>query len=203
MNKQSQIDVEVTTYFLSMPRPAENVAPELPEGVTLTHLQSKTPEYCQFLFLRVGGPFKWFSRMGWNYQQWEEHLSSDLVQIFVASIGGAPIGYFELNFEDSRESAELKFIGLFPSAIGKGYGKWLLNAAIFNSFDSYSSCQRLWLHTCSEDHPAALQNYLKRGFSLEKEETEWDSIPNFDSPLWLGDKFTRAYLQKYVKSNEK
>ena len=26
--------------------------------------------------------------------------------------------------------------------------------------------QRVWLHTCTEDHPAALPNYQKRGFRI-------------------------------------
>jgi len=30
--------------------------------------------------------------------------------------------------------------------------------------------ERLWLHTCTEDHPKALPNYLKAGFKIFKEE---------------------------------
>ena len=30
--------------------------------------------------------------------------------------------------------------------------------------------QRVWLHTCTLDHPAALGNYLARGFKVFKEE---------------------------------
>ena len=34
---------------------------------------------------------------------------------------------------------------------------------------SYGS-RRFWLHTCTKDHPAALPNYLKAGFTVYKEE---------------------------------
>ena len=30
---------------------------------------------------------------------------------------------------------------------------------------------RVWLHTCTLDHPAALPNYLGRGFRSVREET--------------------------------
>jgi hypothetical protein len=29
--------------------------------------------------------------------------------------------------------------------------------------------KRFWLHTCTNDHPAALPNYLKAGFAVYKE----------------------------------
>jgi hypothetical protein len=32
------------------------------------------------------------------------------------------------------------------------------------------TAHRVWLHTCSLDHPAALPNYMKRGFTLFKTE---------------------------------
>jgi len=30
--------------------------------------------------------------------------------------------------------------------------------------------KRVWLHTCTLDHPAALPNYQKAGFAIYKEE---------------------------------
>jgi hypothetical protein len=30
--------------------------------------------------------------------------------------------------------------------------------------------KRLWLHTCTDDHPGALANYTKGGFQVYKEE---------------------------------
>lgn len=203
MKNTHLLELDVTTYFLSMEKPSILKEPDTPENIKLTYLTHKTPEFCQFLFLRVGGPFRWYSRMGWNYQEWKAHLASELVHIYVAEVGGAPIGYFELIFDEAKQSAELKFIGLMPTAIGKGYGRWLLNTAIYKSFTTYDTCLKLWLHTCSEDHPSALQNYVKRGFVLEREETAKETIPNYNDALWLGGEFTSSYLTFFAKSNEK
>jgi len=46
----------------------------------------------------------------------------------------------------------------------KGLRKSALNKAW-----SYEP-NRIWLHTCTLDHPAALPNYLKAGFALFKQE---------------------------------
>jgi hypothetical protein len=32
--------------------------------------------------------------------------------------------------------------------------------------------RRVWVHTCTLDHPSALKNYQARGFSLYKTETQ-------------------------------
>jgi hypothetical protein len=35
----------------------------------------------------------------------------------------------------------------------------------------------VWVHTCTLDHPAALPNYLNRGFRPFKEETYTAEVP--------------------------
>jgi hypothetical protein len=37
--------------------------------------------------------------------------------------------------------------------------------------------RRVWLHTCTYDHPNALTNYLKSGFKVFKVEEKAESIP--------------------------
>lgn len=56
-----------------------------------------------------------------------------------------------------------------PEFIGQGLGKFFLRWAIERAW-GYAP-RRLWLHTCSLDHPAALPNYLKAGFAVFKETT--------------------------------
>jgi hypothetical protein len=49
-------------------------------------------------------------------------------------------------------------------------GRYFLQRAIDKAW-SYAP-RRFWLHTCTKDHPAALPNYLKAGFTIYKEETK-------------------------------
>jgi hypothetical protein len=46
--------------------------------------------------------------------------------------------------------------------------------------------QRVWVHTCTLDHPQALPNYLARGFQIFRVEEASEDLP--DEPLqpWPG-----------------
>jgi hypothetical protein len=54
----------------------------------------------------------------------------------------------------------------------------LLSRAVEEAWAMETS--RLWVHTCSLDHPGALANYLARGFKVFREETFPKRLP--DSP---------------------
>ena len=57
-----------------------------------------------------------------------------------------------------------------PEFIGQGLGKYFLQWAIDKAW-SYQPT-RLWLHTDTLDHPAALPNYQKAGFVIYREEVK-------------------------------
>ena len=46
--------------------------------------------------------------------------------------------------------------------------------------------KRVWLHTCTLDHPKALSNYLARGFEVFKEEDLEDEVPDGPVQPWPG-----------------
>ena len=55
-----------------------------------------------------------------------------------------------------------------PEFIGHGLGRFLLLWAIHTVWER--SPKRLWVHTCSLDHPGALVLYQKCGFKIYKTE---------------------------------
>ena len=59
--------------------------------------------------------------------------------------------------------------------IGHGLGTYFLQWTIDMAW-SYQP-RRLWLHTCTLDHPRALPNYVKAGFQLYKEELIIRDVP--------------------------
>ncbi len=61
-------------------------------------------------------------------------------------------------------SFEIAYFGLLPPYVGQGLGKYLLSEAAARAWTLQPS--RVWLHTSTLDHPAALPNYLARGFSI-------------------------------------
>ena len=63
---------------------------------------------------------------------------------------------------------EIAIFGIAPKFIGKGYGGALLTAALEEAWRGRPN--RVWLHTCTLDHHAALPNYLARGMTVYRVE---------------------------------
>ena len=76
-------------------------------------------------------------------------------------------------------SIELAYFGLMPEFIGKGLGKFFLNAMIDRAWAHKP--KRVWLHTCTLDHPQALAVYQRAGFTPYKQE-----VKIFDDPRTVG-----------------
>ena len=76
---------------------------------------------------------------------------------------GVPAGYVELDRRIEDEIGIACF-GFMPDFIGRGLGPALLGWA----FERAWSCEprRVWLHTCSLDHPKALAVYRRAGFEV-------------------------------------
>jgi ribosomal protein S18 acetylase RimI-like enzyme len=132
------------------------------------------PELNRFLYITVGAPWKWYMRVAWTYKQWQDYLTNPNIHTWVAYRDATPIGYFELELQPGKE-VEIAYFGLLPEFIGKGHGKALLQDAVRKAWELGGN--RVWLHTCSLDHPQALSNYLTRGFKVFKEEEFFDNIP--------------------------
>ena len=124
--------------------------------------------FYRYLYTEVGRSYGWADRLDWTDAGIRAHLAKPGVSLWVMWVRHAPAGYFELHREPDA-SVEIAYIGLLPDFVGRGLGKHLLSVAVERAWES-GAC-RLWLHTCSRDHPAALPNYLKRGFSPFKTET--------------------------------
>ena len=120
-------------------------------------------------YLAVGEPWQWLDRRDWTEAQWRGYAAADTLRTFVVEHRTTSAGYFELRREQSGD-VEIVNLGLLPPFIGKGLGGPLLSQALRRAWSW--DAERVWLHTCSEDHPRALDNYLKSGFAVFKTETQ-------------------------------
>jgi GNAT superfamily N-acetyltransferase len=114
------------------------------------------------LFRAVGQDLLWFSRHLMSDEKLLETLSDKGTESFTLKRGDDEIGILELSFRDLPE-CELSFFGLVPNEIGKGTGRALMDEAIRRAFARPIS--RIWLSTCTFDHPKALDFYRKSGFT--------------------------------------
>ncbi len=126
------------------------------------------PSFYLYLYSEVGRNYQWVDRLIWTDEQIHAYLSKPSVSLWVLYCAGAPSGYFELRQHEDG-SVEIVFFGLLKEFIGRGFGKYLLTIAIKQAWNKATN--RIWVHTCTLDHPAALSNYIKRGFKPFRQET--------------------------------
>jgi ribosomal protein S18 acetylase RimI-like enzyme len=145
-------------------RPARIDDPEL----VLERVTEGAPALARRLYREVGGAFHWVDRLRWSDEMWEELFARPGYGLWVLRRMGEIAGYFELA-GDTEGSVEIAYFGLRPGFVGKGLGAHLLTGAVEEAFRA--GARRVWLHTCTLDHPAALPNYRKRGFEEFRRET--------------------------------
>jgi GNAT superfamily N-acetyltransferase len=157
--------VDVKVSYLEMLAPCRRVVPPPREGLTVVQSRQPTVSFYRFLYNTVGGPYHWLSRGKLSDAELSAVISDPRNELHVLYVDGTPAALSEL---DRRVEGEVELVqfGLMPEFIGQGLGKWLLQWTVDRVW-SYGPW-RFWLHTCTLDHPAALPNYLKAGFTLYK-----------------------------------
>jgi GNAT superfamily N-acetyltransferase len=166
----------VVTY-LEMTSPADLDAPASPLSLKLVDVPE--PEHYRRLFRLIGSPWLWFSRLVIDDAHLATIIQHPKVELYaVIEQAGAEVGMLELDFRDAGE-CELAFIGLVPELAGQGHGKWLLAEAVHRAWRE--GVERVHVHTCSLDHPAALSAYRRAGFTPFKR-----AIERFPDPRLLG-----------------
>jgi GNAT superfamily N-acetyltransferase len=169
----------VVTY-LEMRQPPPMAAAEQ-SGWSLVPLAGDEARY-RALFRRVGEPWLWFSRLIMSDDMLRAIVGHPLVQAFALHVDGKDIGLLELDFRE-RSQCELSFFGLVPEAVGAGWGKVLMAEALHRAWAEPIS--RLWVHTCSLDHPRALEFYIRSGFRPYKRAVEIAEDPRLKGYLPL------------------
>ena len=122
----------------------------------------------RFLYFTVGEAWSWTEKGTWSDAQWQEYAESEYLRTFAAYYDGSPAGYFEL-YEDEQRDIEITYFGLMPAYYGRGFGGALLTAALEEAWKLQPG--RVWVHTCTLDHAAAIPNYEARGMTIYKVET--------------------------------
>src|SRR5262245_12132539 len=160
--------VDVTVYYVEMLAPSHRTVPAPRDGLSVVHVESPTVPYYRSLYDAVGKKFHWLSRRKMSDEALAALLGDPRNELHVLHVEDTPAGFAEL---DRRQAQEIELVqfGLEADFIGQGLGKWFLQWTIDKAW-SYEP-KRLWLHTCTLDHSAALPNYRKAGFVLFKQET--------------------------------
>ena len=122
----------------------------------------------KFFYKQVGKKHRWLDRLNWSDEKWINYISNKNLDTYIISDSENLVGFFELLNNPRLSETEISYFGLLEEYIGKGIGGYALSEAIRKSFEK--NIRRVWLHTCTLDHPNALKNYIARGMTVFKKE---------------------------------
>ena len=122
----------------------------------------------KFFYKQVGKKHRWIDRLSWSDVKWINYISNKNLETYIISESDELVGFFELLYNPELKETEISYFGLLEEYIGKGIGGYALSVAIKKSFEK--NIRRVWLHTCTLDHPNALKNYIARGMTVFKKE---------------------------------
>jgi GNAT superfamily N-acetyltransferase len=167
-------NVEVTRTYLRLARPEDfNPARSTEEGARIERVINCPASFYRYLYREVGRFYHWVDRLDWTDAEICEHLLRPEISLWAMYAEGSPAGYFELESHEDG-SVEIAYFGLLPELLGRGLGKLLLTGAVERAWAA--GARRVWLHTCTLDDPAALPNYIKRGFEPFKQERYFTTV---------------------------
>ena len=152
--------------YLEMTKREDFSPVEIPVGLEARKVDPPDGEVNARMYREVGGPWDWTDCLVWPSAKWQEQAERAGFETWLVYWDGELAGYFELDHQEDGD-VEILHFGLLPTMIGKGLGKAMLSITIKQAW-SKETTKRVWLHTCTEDHPHALSNYIKRGFRLFK-----------------------------------
>ena len=161
----------ITTTYLEMHSPDQLRPKRCADGpFEIREKKERDWRFNRDLYLAVGEIWSWNDKRVWTDEQWKEYGLSPELRTFAAYYDTSLAGYYELRRDDVG-GVEIAYFGLLPAFIGRGLGGPLLTNAIEQAWRLLPAVTRVWVHTCTLDHPSALTNYQARGMAIYKQET--------------------------------
>jgi GNAT superfamily N-acetyltransferase len=149
--------------------------PARPAPLSLVRWHTPASERYRALFRRVGGPWLWYSRLVMAEDTLRAILDNPAIEVYaVTDRAGIELGMLELDFRTAG-NCEISYFGLVPELAGKGNGGWLMTQTLALAWRK--GVERVWVHTCTLDHPSALGFYRHHGFVACKRTIETFADP--------------------------
>jgi len=174
----------VVTHLEMTSRPKARPFPNAP--LHLRRLKNPEPTAYRSLYKLVGAPWLWFSRLCYSDEELAALLTNPATQLsIIEDRRRDAAGMLELDFRQDGQ-CEITYLGLVPSLNGKGFGTWLMAhglALAWAGQKNRPTVERVWLRTCTLDHPGAMAFYQKNGFTPVKQEIEIYPDPRLSGDL--------------------
>ena len=162
MNNQTISSPRLRVTYLEQTAPA--APPALHWGSERIGVERLDRERYLSLYRKVGESLRWDQRLLMPAPELDALLQGDALRIYVLrDVREEGLGFCEFD-RSAFPQIELKNFGLVPEAQGRGLGRWLLSTALQGEWRS--NPDRIWLHTDTWDHPAAVHVYQRTGFKI-------------------------------------
>ncbi|MDP3692635.1 N-acetyltransferase [Bradyrhizobium sp.] len=168
----------VVTHLEMTARPAPR--PDPPGAWSLRRVETPNLDWFRDLYRRVGEEWLWFSRLQMADAELAAIIHAPLVEVYALVVDGSDEGLLELDFREPGQ-CELAFFGVTSGLIGSGAGSWLMNRALERAWSP--PVARVWVHTCTLDHPSALAFYQRAGFRPFRRQIELADDPRLDGTV--------------------
>ena len=169
----------VVTY-LEMRMPPGRRQPESGSGLSLRSVRAPSLDWYRNLYRRIGERWLWFSRSVMDDRALAARLAAPTTEILALERDGDAIGFVELDRSVEGE-VEIAMFGVVPEATGTGAARFLMDEALALAW--VPGTRRVWLHTCTFDHPAAIPFYRRAGFTPYKFAIEVSPDPRLSGQL--------------------
>ena len=168
----------IVTHLEMTARPAPR--PDPVGGWSVRHVAEPSLDWYRDLYRRVGEDWLWTSRTKLSDAELSAIIRSPAVEIHALSHEGRDEGLLEMDFREPGQ-CEIVSFGLTAKLVGTGAGRRLMNRAQEIAWSH--PITRLWLHTCTLDHPAALAFYQRSGFRPFRRQVEVLDDPRLDGTV--------------------
>ena len=168
----------IVTHLEMTARPATRDDP--PGAWTLRKADAPPLDWYLDLHRRVGEDWLWFSRLRMTDTELAAIIHDARIEIYALVVDGRDEGLLELDFREPGH-CELVYFGVTANLIGTGAARFLMNRAMERAWSS--GVRRVWVHTCTLDHPSAVAFYQRSGFRPFRRQIEIADDPRLDGTL--------------------
>ncbi|RTM07619.1 MAG: GNAT family N-acetyltransferase [Bradyrhizobiaceae bacterium] len=165
----------VVTHLEMTVRPARRDDP--PGNWSLRKVDTPALPWYRDLFRRVGEDWLWFSRARMTDAELAAIIHAPNVEVYALVADGRDEGLLELDFRAPGQ-CELAYFGVTSALIGSGAARFLMNRALERAWSR--DVRRVWVHTCTLDHPSAVAFYRRSGFRPFRRQIEIADDPRLD-----------------------
>ncbi|WP_284268099.1 GNAT family N-acetyltransferase [Bradyrhizobium iriomotense] len=168
----------IVTHLEMTVRPPRRDDP--PGDWRLRKVDHPTLDWYRDLYRRVGEEWLWSSRARMNDEGLAAVIHAPGIEVYALVLNGRDEGLLELDFREAGQ-CELVYFGVSASLIGSGAARFLMNCALDLAWSR--DLGRVWVHTCTFDHPSAVAFYQRSGFRPFRRQIEIADDPRLDGTV--------------------